>query len=212
MRSGSQFLSALPSFIWSIGYHKLRGHSTSTWAKFYQILTPSPLKWTIVYIVCHVTKRGLSNDSLPPLLVHIVIEWPLTKVWVNKTAYVFCDQINSLNFWLFKLFLVYLAVQTFLSISSDITSYTMIIIKAITKYMSEILIKISTKKYQIIISKKSSCWAFWSHQKILFWVSCKSIKALHITRINWWEDSGFEGAWILPFFPPIWKQLGLLEL
>ena len=122
MRSGSQFLSALPGFIWSIGYQKLRGHSTTRWAKFYPILTPSPWSgqlWPfyIIPTLCHMIIRGLSTDPLTPLLVHIVIEWPLTKVWVKK---LFSDQINSLNFWLFKLFLVFLVVQTFLSISSDI--------------------------------------------------------------------------------------------
>ena len=30
--------------------------------------------------LCHVTKRGLSTDPLPPLLVHIVIEWPLSGI------------------------------------------------------------------------------------------------------------------------------------
>ena len=29
----------------------IRGHSTTTWTKFYPILTPFPLKWTIVDIL-----------------------------------------------------------------------------------------------------------------------------------------------------------------
>ena len=109
---------------WLYLIHRLpqtKGSFNNYMAKFYPILTPSPLKWTIVDIL-HYT-YPLSRDqartfywSPPPLLVHIVIEWPLTKVWVKKLPN---DQINSLNFWLFKLFLVFLAVQTFLSISSD---------------------------------------------------------------------------------------------
>ena len=61
----------------------LKTHSATTWTKFYPILTPSssPLGWTIVDILhdasCHMTKRGISTDPLSPLLVHVVIEWPL---------------------------------------------------------------------------------------------------------------------------------------
>ena len=51
----------------------IRGHSTTTWTKFYPILTlclpPSSGQLWAFYMIlnlCHVTKRGLSTDTLPP--------------------------------------------------------------------------------------------------------------------------------------------------
>ena len=47
--------------------------------KFYPILTPYPIDWTIVHIfkkstLCRMINRGLSTVCLPPLLVNVVIE------------------------------------------------------------------------------------------------------------------------------------------
>ena len=50
-----------------------RGHSTTTWTKFYPILTPHlPREDTYNYVLdaillVHVTKHGLSTDPIPPL-------------------------------------------------------------------------------------------------------------------------------------------------
>ena len=57
-----------------------RGHSTTTWTKFSPILTPSPLEWTnmdifILSFVMWLPVNFLLSPS-PPLLVHVVIEWP----------------------------------------------------------------------------------------------------------------------------------------
>ena len=62
----------------------LRGHSTTTWIKFYPILTPTPLEWTKMDILhtiypSYVTPCGLYSDPNPPLLVHVVIECSITQ-------------------------------------------------------------------------------------------------------------------------------------
>ena len=58
-----------------------RGHSTTTCTKFYPTYPSPPSSgqlWTFYVIptLCNVTKRRLYTG--PPLLVHVVIEWPLT--------------------------------------------------------------------------------------------------------------------------------------
>ena len=58
----------------------LRGHSTTTWTKYGPILSPSPLKWTIVefYMIPTLCDQVWTFYwPLLPLLVHVVIEWPL---------------------------------------------------------------------------------------------------------------------------------------
>ena len=45
-------------------------------------------KWTIYILttLCHVNPCGLSTDPNPPLLVHVVIECPLsTALWQSET-------------------------------------------------------------------------------------------------------------------------------
>ena len=41
--------------------------------------------WTFYMIptLCQATKRELSTDPLPPLFVHVVIEWPLSSMGVQ---------------------------------------------------------------------------------------------------------------------------------
>ena len=61
-----------------------RGHSTTTWTKFWspppsQLDNCEHFTWYLPTL-CHVIKRGLSTDPLPPLLVHVVIEWPLEQM------------------------------------------------------------------------------------------------------------------------------------
>ena len=61
--------------------------STTTWTIFYPILTSRP-PWVdknghfinVLSTLCHVTHRLLSTDPHPPLLVHVVIGWPLMEV------------------------------------------------------------------------------------------------------------------------------------
>ena len=66
----------------------LRGHSTTTWTKFYQILPNFDtllfaLEWTFGQLwtstLCHVIHCGRSTDTLAPLLVYVVIECPLSE-------------------------------------------------------------------------------------------------------------------------------------
>ena len=46
-------------------------HSTTTWTKFYPILTPTPLEWTKMDILdtIHPMSRGLSYDPPIPLFL-----------------------------------------------------------------------------------------------------------------------------------------------
>ena len=62
-------------FFWNktIMWVMIRGHSTTTWTKFWPILTPSPLEWTSVDILqppplVHVDKRG--TNAPPPRYQH----------------------------------------------------------------------------------------------------------------------------------------------
>ena len=58
----------------------IRGHLTTMWEEFCHCLTPS-LHGQFLYY-----ERGQKQtffDPLPPHLVHVVIEWPLT--WVQRT-------------------------------------------------------------------------------------------------------------------------------
>ena len=86
----------------------LFGHSTTTWTQFYKIMTPSPLEWTfyIIPTLCHLTKRGLSTDPLPPLLVNVVTEWPLwldetVPTWILTIRYCRCKVYLAIIFWKF---------------------------------------------------------------------------------------------------------------
>ena len=38
----------------------------------------------VISALCHVTKCGLYTDPLPPLFVHVVIEWPLARKVLRK--------------------------------------------------------------------------------------------------------------------------------
>ena len=84
----SQGTETLPSF-WTFqrGIHSrtlacLRGHSTTTWTKFYSILNPSPLEWTnmdlshTIYLLPHDPPWTFYRPP-SPLLVHVVIGCPL---------------------------------------------------------------------------------------------------------------------------------------
>ena len=65
-------------------FTKIRGHSTTTWTKFYLTLTPSPSsgqKWTfyIIFTLCHDPLPPVDFSLTPnhPFIVHVVIECPL---------------------------------------------------------------------------------------------------------------------------------------
>ena len=52
------------------------GHPITRWTRFWPFLTPSPLTWTILLNkTCEVTDIWAPPST--PLLVHVVIEWPL---------------------------------------------------------------------------------------------------------------------------------------
>ena len=81
--------------------YALKGHSTIMWTKFYPILTP--LEWTVVDILHHT--YPLSRDqawtfywSLPPLLVHLVIEWSLISRYLLRFEYQLPHPILYTNF------------------------------------------------------------------------------------------------------------------
>ena len=59
----------------------VRGHSTTTWTEFYDFFSPPPPAWT-VFIPLAWTKTDIL-DPLPPHLVHVVIEWPLSRKLLN---------------------------------------------------------------------------------------------------------------------------------
>ena len=57
------------------GIQQLRGPN---FIQFWPQPPSSGQKWTFYLLstLCHVTQRGLSTYTHPPLLVHVVIEWP----------------------------------------------------------------------------------------------------------------------------------------
>ena len=64
-RSPLHLTSQLRDFVLNLlSQFALGGHSTTTWTKFYQIMTPSPLKWTIVVIFNLHDTFPLSHDPV----------------------------------------------------------------------------------------------------------------------------------------------------
>ena len=66
----------------------IRGHSTTTWTEFCRFLTPPPLRGQFLY-----PRRGQKQtffDPLPPHLVHVVNEWPLSDQKMRSLA----DRVN----------------------------------------------------------------------------------------------------------------------
>ena len=59
---------------------KSKGHSKTTLTKFYPIWTHL-LRFYIPSTLCQATRRGLSTDPHLPLLVHVVIKWPLKYMY-----------------------------------------------------------------------------------------------------------------------------------
>ena len=93
--------------------YALKGHSTITWTKFYPILTPSPLEWTVVDIVdilhhtfCYVTKRGLSTDPFPSSRLRSYWMTPKQEpFWRSSQKYLNTTlQQNKTNHFIFYLF------------------------------------------------------------------------------------------------------------
>ena len=73
-RSPLHLTSQLRDFVLNLlSQFALGGHSTTTWTKFYQIMTPSPLKWTIVVIFNLHDTFPLSHD--PVWTFHWPIGW-----------------------------------------------------------------------------------------------------------------------------------------
>ena len=64
-RSPLHLTSQLRDFVLNLlSQFALGGHSTTTWTKFYQIMTPSPLKWTIVVNFNLLGTFPLSHDQV----------------------------------------------------------------------------------------------------------------------------------------------------
>ena len=87
--------------------HPVGSHSTTTGTKFYTILTPFLLQWTIVDILDDT--HHLSHDQawtfywpIPPFLVHVVIKWPLDPWRQNSTTEV--TLLNNFTVAYFKTF------------------------------------------------------------------------------------------------------------
>ena len=77
----------------------LLGHSTTTWTKFYPILTPYPSWVDILHGKYLPFVTWSSMDFLltpPPFLVHVVIEWPLIG-WTFYLSATFCLVIEYGN-------------------------------------------------------------------------------------------------------------------
>ena len=73
-RSPLHLTSQLQDFVLNLlSQFALGGHSTTMWTKFYPIMTPSPLKWTIVVIL---------HDTFP---------FPMSLVF-HKKSYLVCHR------------------------------------------------------------------------------------------------------------------------
>ena len=81
-RSPLHLTSQLQDFVLNLlSQFALGGHSTTMWTKFYPIMTPSPLKWTIVVIL---------HDTFP---------FPMSLVF-HKKSYLVCVELS--NFWILR--------------------------------------------------------------------------------------------------------------
>ena len=96
-------------------YLRVRGHSTTTWTKFWP---PTSLEWTIVDILCTTYLVPTKLTTYPlftwpsmdfllttclPVLVHVVIKWPLTTLQRhNKVSLSMYRSISLLTLWFDK--------------------------------------------------------------------------------------------------------------
>ena len=61
-----------------------RGHSTTTWKELCHCLTPPPTPLCGQFYTLSVYKNRCFLIPFPPHLAHIVIEWPLTNISLQK--------------------------------------------------------------------------------------------------------------------------------